>query len=184
MRMRSSSNRSTGRLPGSTHWRVTLRCPNCEWTGTGVFGQEDRRPFRSRAGPRNEGSCRRCSRASARACMEADVEAVHARARERPHSPERLLESSLPLRSSRSTKPPSASSSSRLALSDRRQLGRKVALRSSDELQCVATEPARLAPVASIRLADLLGRERSVDRAQVKLSPAPPSCRARRSAAA
>ena len=25
---------------GATHWEVTLRCPNCEWTGTGVFEQE------------------------------------------------------------------------------------------------------------------------------------------------
>src|SRR5215218_4213316 len=25
---------------GSTHWEVTLRCPNCEWNGTGVFQQE------------------------------------------------------------------------------------------------------------------------------------------------
>ena len=24
---------------GATHWSVTLRCPNCEWTGTGVFEQ-------------------------------------------------------------------------------------------------------------------------------------------------
>src|SRR3954453_13259188 len=24
---------------GSTHWSVTLRCPTCEWTGTGVFEQ-------------------------------------------------------------------------------------------------------------------------------------------------
>ena len=24
---------------GSTHWEVTLRCPNCEWNGTGVFEQ-------------------------------------------------------------------------------------------------------------------------------------------------
>jgi phage-related protein len=23
----------------ATHWKVTLRCPNCEWTGTGVFDQ-------------------------------------------------------------------------------------------------------------------------------------------------
>ncbi|MCW3000453.1 MAG: hypothetical protein JWN65_4002 [Solirubrobacterales bacterium] len=22
---------------GSKHWEITLRCPNCEWTGTGVF---------------------------------------------------------------------------------------------------------------------------------------------------
>jgi hypothetical protein len=25
---------------GSRHWQVELRCPNCEWTGTGVFEQE------------------------------------------------------------------------------------------------------------------------------------------------
>jgi hypothetical protein len=24
---------------GSSHWEVTLRCPNCEWTGTGIFEQ-------------------------------------------------------------------------------------------------------------------------------------------------
>jgi hypothetical protein len=24
---------------GARHWQVTLRCPNCEWTGTGVFEQ-------------------------------------------------------------------------------------------------------------------------------------------------
>ena len=24
---------------GVTHWEVTLRCPNCEWAGTGVFEQ-------------------------------------------------------------------------------------------------------------------------------------------------
>jgi hypothetical protein len=24
---------------GAAHWEVTLRCPNCEWTGTGVFEQ-------------------------------------------------------------------------------------------------------------------------------------------------
>src|SRR5512132_1757767 len=24
---------------GETHWEVTLRCPNCEWCGTGVFEQ-------------------------------------------------------------------------------------------------------------------------------------------------
>ena len=23
----------------ATHWEVTLRCPNCEWNGTGVFDQ-------------------------------------------------------------------------------------------------------------------------------------------------
>ena len=25
---------------GSSHWEVALRCPNCEWCGTGVFQQE------------------------------------------------------------------------------------------------------------------------------------------------
>jgi hypothetical protein len=25
---------------GPSHWRVTLRCPECEWSGTGVFSQE------------------------------------------------------------------------------------------------------------------------------------------------
>ena len=24
---------------GATHWEVTLRCPNCEWCGTGIFEQ-------------------------------------------------------------------------------------------------------------------------------------------------
>jgi hypothetical protein len=24
---------------GTSHWQVTLRCPNCEWSGTGVFEQ-------------------------------------------------------------------------------------------------------------------------------------------------
>jgi hypothetical protein len=24
---------------GATHWEVTLRCPDCEWTGTGVYPQ-------------------------------------------------------------------------------------------------------------------------------------------------
>jgi hypothetical protein len=25
---------------GETHWEVLLRCPNCEWSGTGVFDQD------------------------------------------------------------------------------------------------------------------------------------------------
>jgi hypothetical protein len=25
---------------GTTHWEVALRCPNCEWAGTGIFEQE------------------------------------------------------------------------------------------------------------------------------------------------
>jgi hypothetical protein len=25
---------------GTTHWEVALRCPNCEWSGSGIFQQE------------------------------------------------------------------------------------------------------------------------------------------------
>jgi hypothetical protein len=25
---------------GTTHWEVALRCPNCEWVGTGIFEQD------------------------------------------------------------------------------------------------------------------------------------------------
>jgi len=25
---------------GTTHWQVALRCPNCEWSSTGIFQQE------------------------------------------------------------------------------------------------------------------------------------------------
>ncbi len=25
---------------GATHWEVSLRCPNCEWNGSGVFEQD------------------------------------------------------------------------------------------------------------------------------------------------
>ena len=25
---------------GATHWEVVLRCPNCEWSGTGVYEQQ------------------------------------------------------------------------------------------------------------------------------------------------
>jgi hypothetical protein len=25
---------------GATHWEVSLRCPNCEWAGTGTFEQD------------------------------------------------------------------------------------------------------------------------------------------------
>ena len=25
---------------GATHWEVLLRCPNCEWSGTGVYEQQ------------------------------------------------------------------------------------------------------------------------------------------------
>lgn len=25
---------------GTTHWEVSLRCPNCEWKGSGIFDQD------------------------------------------------------------------------------------------------------------------------------------------------
>jgi hypothetical protein len=28
------------REAGADHWEVELRCPNCEWRGTGVFSQD------------------------------------------------------------------------------------------------------------------------------------------------
>ena len=36
----SSSTRSTGRRRSASGWTVDLRCPDCEWTGGGVYAQE------------------------------------------------------------------------------------------------------------------------------------------------
>jgi hypothetical protein len=61
-------------LIGRTHWRVVLRCPNCEWCGTGVFGQEavDRFDCELDRGTRKlQATLTRVSRA----CMEAEIEA-------------------------------------------------------------------------------------------------------------
>jgi len=61
-------------LIGRTHWRVVLRCPNCEWSGTGVFGQEavDRFDRELDRGTRKlQSTLTRVSRA----CMEAEIEA-------------------------------------------------------------------------------------------------------------
>jgi hypothetical protein len=60
-------------LVGRAHWRVTLRCPNCEWVGTGVFSQEavDRFDRELDRGMRKLQST--LSRVS-RACMEADIQ--------------------------------------------------------------------------------------------------------------
>jgi hypothetical protein len=33
---------------GATHWEVVLRCPNCEWVGTGVFDQDSVERFDER----------------------------------------------------------------------------------------------------------------------------------------
>ncbi|HEX2704087.1 MAG TPA: hypothetical protein VHM72_11755 [Solirubrobacteraceae bacterium] len=60
-------------LVGRSHWRVTLRCPNCEWIGTGVFSQEavDRFDRELDRGMRKlQSTLARVSRA----CMEADIE--------------------------------------------------------------------------------------------------------------
>ena len=60
-------------LVGRSHWRVTLRCPNCEWTGTGVFAQDtvDRFDRELDRGMRQLTST--LTRVS-RACMEAEIE--------------------------------------------------------------------------------------------------------------
>ena len=60
-------------LVGRSHWRVMLRCPNCEWTGTGVFTQEtvDRYDRELDRGMRKlAATLQRVSRA----CMEAEIE--------------------------------------------------------------------------------------------------------------
>jgi hypothetical protein len=61
-------------LIGRSHWRVVLRCPNCEWSGTGVFGQEavDRYDRELDRGTRKlQSTLTRVSRA----CLEAEIEA-------------------------------------------------------------------------------------------------------------
>jgi hypothetical protein len=61
-------------LVGRTHWRVTLRCPGCEWSGTGVFTQEavDRFDRELDRGMRQlQSTLTRVSRA----CMEAEIAA-------------------------------------------------------------------------------------------------------------
>jgi hypothetical protein len=60
-------------LVGRTHWRVLLRCPNCEWSGTGVFNQEaiDRFDRELERGTRKlQSTLTRVTRA----CNEAEIE--------------------------------------------------------------------------------------------------------------
>ena len=60
-------------LVGRSHWRVTLRCPNCEWCGTGVFDQAavDRYDRDLDRGTRKlTNTLARVTRA----CMEAEIE--------------------------------------------------------------------------------------------------------------
>jgi hypothetical protein len=59
-------------LVGRSHWRVTLCCPNCEWSGTGVFTQDavDRFDRELDRGMRElQSTLTRVSRA----CMEAEI---------------------------------------------------------------------------------------------------------------
>jgi hypothetical protein len=61
-------------LVGRSHWRVTLRCPSCEWSGTGVFTQDavDRFDRELDRGLRQlQATLTRVSRA----CMEAEISA-------------------------------------------------------------------------------------------------------------
>ena len=61
-------------LVGRTHWRVTLRCPNCEWTGTGVFSQEAVDEF-DRVLDKGMHKLQHTLTRVSRACMEAEIEA-------------------------------------------------------------------------------------------------------------
>jgi hypothetical protein len=60
-------------LVGRSHWRVVLRCPNCEWTGTGVFDQEAVDRY-DRDLDRGTRSLTNTLARVARACMEAEIE--------------------------------------------------------------------------------------------------------------
>src|SRR5579862_8551597 len=60
-------------LVGRSHWRVMLRCPNCEWVGTGVFDQ----PAVDRYDRDLDRGTRKLTNTLARvtsACMEAEIE--------------------------------------------------------------------------------------------------------------
>jgi len=61
-------------LVGRTHWRVTLRCPNCEWCGTGVFTQEAVDRF-DRELDRGIHQLQSTLTRVSRACMEAEIAA-------------------------------------------------------------------------------------------------------------
>jgi len=61
-------------LVGRSHWRVTLRCPNCEWSGTGVFTQEAVDRF-DRELDRGIHQLQSTLTRVSRACMEAEISA-------------------------------------------------------------------------------------------------------------
>ena len=60
-------------MVGRRHWRVTLHCPNCEWSGTGIFTQVaiDRYDRELDRGMRKLNAT--LTRVS-RACMEEEIE--------------------------------------------------------------------------------------------------------------
>jgi len=58
---------------GSVHWQVTLRCPNCEWSGTGVFEQSVVERFDEQLDRGTEALVRDLKRLT-RANMEEEVE--------------------------------------------------------------------------------------------------------------
>jgi len=60
-------------LVGRCHWRVVLRCPNCEWTGTGVFDQDTVDRF-DRDLDRGTRKLTNTLMRITRACMEAEIE--------------------------------------------------------------------------------------------------------------
>ena len=60
-------------LIGRSHWRVTLRCPNCEWIGTGVFSQETVDRFDRDLDRGTRDLTKTLNRVS-KACMEAEIE--------------------------------------------------------------------------------------------------------------
>jgi hypothetical protein len=59
-------------LVGRSHWRVTLCCPNCEWSGTGVFTQEAVDRF-DRVLDRGMRELQSTLTRVSRACMEAEI---------------------------------------------------------------------------------------------------------------
>ena len=84
---------------GATHWEVTLRCPNCEWAGTGIFEQDARRALRRGARPRHRGARPRPQAPRARQHGGRD-RALHHGAHRGSHRPRGLLDRrALPSRS-------------------------------------------------------------------------------------
>ena len=75
---------------GTTHWEVTLRCPNCEWTGTGIFDQDAVERFDEELDGGTEALVRDLKRLM-RANMEDEVERFSTALARRGHPPRGLL---------------------------------------------------------------------------------------------